>query len=149
MCQTPPTAWWMTLTGSIPSIFADPDHHQNVSNPQHWKKNISCLVSRIQDPGSKDTGSRINNKNWSILKPKYWNKLSDMIRNVHFESQIWIFSPRVHGSKRHRIPDPQHWCTVHTSGWMQRFFLELSARPTTLTSSFTSVWNKEAWGKLQ
>jgi hypothetical protein len=73
-----------------------------------------CFPSRIPDPGSKrfripDPAAHL--RIYVLLTPKIVFKLSEMRSgNVHSGS-------RIQGSKRHRIPDPQHWMSER---WMAR-----------------------------
>ncbi len=137
----PPPTDYEWVRGSIPSTFVG----KNIPVP--------TAVLRIWDvhPGARirnfPSRIRIRTKELSIfnLTQKIETKLSEVWFGILILDPRSNFFPYwIQGSKKHRIPEPQHRCTVPTSGWMQRFFLELSARPTTLTSSFTSVWNKEA-----
>ncbi len=65
----------------------------------------------IPDPNFFHPGSA--SKKLNILAQKIvYMLIGNMIRDVHpgSGSRIQIFHPsRIHGSKRHRIPDPQHW----------------------------------------
>jgi hypothetical protein len=98
--------------------------------------------SRILD--QKGTGSRILIRNKEF---KFFNKKNLKLSSRKYDPEMFFPDPRSRlffpKTKKHGIQDPGSatlvYSTVHTSGWMQRFFLELSARPTTLTSSFTSV----------
>ncbi len=89
---------------------------KRIGNPQ-------CCGSGmfIPDPGSKFIPSRIPDPNFSLpgssSKNKYFNpkncflsSFGNMNWAVPHRIRILIFYPsRIPGSKRHRIPDPQHW----------------------------------------
>jgi hypothetical protein len=64
---------------------------------------------------------------FEMLKKKIWANLQRIVevftqKIFNMLSNIWVWDPgsgknlfRIPGSKRHRIPDPQHWFTVSVS----------------------------------
>ncbi len=86
----------------IRDVYPDP----NFFNPGSRIRFFS-----IPDPGSASKNlSILTQKKWFLTSRKYDPGCSSRIRN--------FYPSRVQGSKRHRIPDPQHWypkVKAHTS----------------------------------
>jgi hypothetical protein len=59
-------------------------------------------LSRIPDPNFFHPGSRIRIKEFKYFNPQKWF-VRNMIRVVHPET-----GSQIQGSKKHRIPDPEH-----------------------------------------
>jgi hypothetical protein len=73
---------------------------------------IRFFPSPILDPGLTSSRIRIRIKMKIILTQKlFLGFRKKMIWHVHPGSRIRILFPsRIQGSKKYRIPDPQHWC---------------------------------------
>jgi hypothetical protein len=81
----------------------------------------SVMFIPAADPNFFHPESRIRIKEFKHFNPKHFcEALGNMIRVVHTGSgspiQILIFThpgSRIQRSKRHRIPDPQHWLKLN------------------------------------
>jgi hypothetical protein len=70
---------------------------------------IRIRIFSIPDPDFFHPGSRVRIKESKYLNPKKLF-LSSRKYDLGCPSQILFCYPfRIQGSKRHRIPDPQHW----------------------------------------
>ncbi len=90
-------------------------------NNKNIKCHYQCCVFRIQfffipDPDFFHPGSRIFIKEFKYFKPEKWF-LSSCTHDPGCSSRIRIltfYPSRIPGSKRHRIPDPEHWSIQET-----------------------------------
>ncbi len=109
--------WWMVLPSGPTirtSMSRNPPSATSNMRPIFvpdftcGKSNFSITFFSVADPKCL---SRIRTKEFRYFNPKKWF-LSSRKYDSDFSSRIRIltfYPSRIQGSKRHRIPDPQHW----------------------------------------
>ncbi len=124
-----------------PTSVADPGGSSRIPDPYFtipdpWSV---FFLFRIPDSYFFHPGSRIRIKEFKYFNPKKWF-LSTEKYDPGSSSRIRIFYPsRIQGSKRHRIPDPQHWNPLKIST-AQELSVSVPVHDMAHSSSARSRW---------